>query len=137
MNEPMSKAAVKSKPKTNEWRDTILVIIEALLIAVVFRTFLYQPFSIPTGSMQSTLMIGDYFVASKFTWGYGSYSFPFPLPFNGRIFGREPNRGDVAVFRPVPQNEDYIKRVIGLPGDHIQMVDGILNINGVPVKHRR
>jgi len=134
MSEPMSKAAVKPKTKSSEWRDTIVVVIEALLIAIVFRTFLYQPFSIPTGSMQSTLMIGDYFVANKFVWGYGSYSFPFPLPFNGRIMGRDPNRGDVAVFRPVAQREDYIKRVIGLPGDRIQMVDGILNINGTPVQ---
>src|SRR5215218_4540886 len=87
------------KAGKNELLDTIIVIIEALLIAVVFRTFLYQPFSIPTASMQSTLMIGDYFVANKFIWGYGKYSFPLPVPFNGRILGREPDRGDIAVFR--------------------------------------
>ncbi|RUT32527.1 signal peptidase I [Arsenicitalea aurantiaca] len=118
----------------SELRDTIVVIIEALIIAVLFRTFVYQPFSIPTASMQSTLMIGDYFVASKFTWGYGKYSFPVPLPFNGRILGRDPNQGDVAVFRNEIANEDYIKRVVGMPGDTVQMIDGILHINGTAVE---
>jgi signal peptidase I len=131
----MSKAATKAN--RSELRDTIVVVIEALLIAVLFRTFLYQPFSIPTASMQSTLMIGDYFVSSKFTWGYGPYSFPIPLPFNGRIMGREPNRGDVAVFRNTIANEDYIKRVVGLPGDKIQVTNGILVINGEPVKREK
>lgn len=127
--------ASESKSKGSELRETIVVIIEALLIALVFRTFLYQPFSIPTASLQPTLMIGDYVIASKFTWGYGRYSFPLGLiPFNGRIFGREPNRGDIAVFLPVPQSDIYIKRVIGLPGDRIQMIGGILNINGEPVE---
>jgi signal peptidase I len=132
----MSKAdkKVKTKSGRSELWDTIIVILEALLIALVFRTFLYQPFSIPTASMQSTLMIGDYFIANKFIWGYGKYSFPLPVPFNGRIVGREPDRGDIAVFRPVPQVEDYIKRVIGLPGDKIQMKDGRLYINGVIVE---
>lgn len=127
----MSKAVKKSG--RGELVDTIVVVVEALLIAVLFRTFLYQPFSIPTASMQSTLMIGDYFVANKFVWGYGKYSFPVALPFNGRIMGREPNRGDVAVFHNI-SNEDYIKRVIGLPGDKIQVTNGILNINGTPVE---
>jgi len=119
----------------SELRETIIVIIEALLIALVFRSFLYQPFSIPTASLQPTMMIGDYFVASKFTWGYGRYSFPFGIvPIKGRIFGREPNRGDIAVFRPVPQKTDYVKRIIGLPGDTIQMKGGRLFINDVMVK---
>jgi signal peptidase I len=130
MSQSMPKA--EKKATRNELRDTVVVIIEALLIALVFRTFAFQPFSIPTGSMQSTLMIGDYFVASKYTWGFGPYSFPFPLPFNGRIFGREPNRGDIAVFHNI-SNEDYIKRIIGLPGDHIQMKEGRLYINGTIV----
>lgn len=127
-----TKAATPAQP--SELRETIVVVIEALLIAIVFRTFLFQPFSIPTASMQSTLMIGDYVLTSKYSWGYGRYSFPLGIfPFNGRVFGREPNRGDIAVFRPVPQKDPYIKRVIGLPGDHIQMIEGILNINGEPV----
>ena len=132
MSQPKQDA---NKGKTSELRETVIVIIEALLIALVFRTFLYQPFSIPTASMQSTLMIGDYVLASKFTWGYGRYSFPLGIvPFNGRIVGREPNRGDIAVFRPVPQTDPYIKRIIGLPGDRIQMIDGLLHINGEAVK---
>jgi signal peptidase I len=132
----MSQAATKvEKKKTarSEFVDTIVVIVEALVIAVLFRTFLYQPFSIPTGSMQSTLMIGDYFVASKFSYGYGKYSFIVPLPFNGRLFGSAPKQGDVAVFHNI-SNEDYIKRVIGLPGDRIQMKDGRLWINGTMVE---
>jgi signal peptidase I len=125
-----SMTEATKKPK-NEVRDTIVVIIEALIIAFLFRTFLWQPFSIPTASMQSTMMIGDYFVASKFAWGLGRYSFGIPVPLGNRIlaFG-EPQRGDVAVFHNEPTNEDYIKRVIGLPGDKIQMKEGRLYING-------
>lgn len=120
------------KANKNELRDTIVVIVEALLIALVFRTFLYQPFSIPTASMQSTLMIGDYFLASKFTWGLGKYSFPIPVPLGDRILQfSEPQQGDIAVFRNEPTGEDYVKRVIGLPGDRIQMKAGRLYINGV------
>lgn len=133
----MSQAATKvEKKKTarSEFVDTIVVIVEALIIAVLFRTFLYQPFSIPTGSMQSTLMIGDYFVASKFSYGYGKYSFVVPLPFNGRLFGSTPKQGDVAVFHNEASNEDYIKRVIGMPGDRVQMKEGRLFINGVMVE---
>ncbi|WP_224702048.1 signal peptidase I [Devosia aquimaris] len=147
MSQPADKPAPKSGPKsaTSEWLDTIVVVVEALLIAIVLRSFLYQPFSIPTASMQQTLMIGDYFVANKFVWGYGKHSFSlgrygdftaldFELPIANRIFGREPNRGDIAVFRPVPQNIEYIKRVVGLPGDTIQMKAGRLYINGTMVE---
>lgn len=133
MSEMTSKAAKKADKKTgkNELLDTAIVIVEALLIAVLFRTFLWQPFSIPTASMQSTLMIGDYFIASKFTWGFGKYSFPFPLPFNGRVLEiSEPKQGDIAVFRNEITSEDYIKRIIGMPGDRIQMKAGRLYING-------
>ncbi len=127
----------KDKEKPSELRETIVVIIEALVIALIFRSFFYQPFSIPTASLQPTMMIGDYFVASKFTWGYGRYSFPFGVvPINGRIMGREPNRGDIAVFRPVPQKDDYVKRIIGLPGDTIQMKEGRLFINEVMVERK-
>ena len=125
------KTKSKDKEKPSELRETIVIVIEALIIALIFRSFLYQPFSIPTASLQPTMMIGDYFVASKFTWGYGRYSFPFGIvPIKGRIFGREPNRGDIAVFRNEPTGEDYVKRIIGLPGDRIQMINGRLFING-------
>jgi signal peptidase I len=128
MSQSMPNSAKKAG--RNEMFDTIVVIIEALVIAVLFRTFIYQPFSIPTASMQSTMMIGDYFVADKFIWGFGPHSFPITLPFNGRIFGREPNVGDIAVFYNESSGEDYIKRVIGKEGDHIQMKEGRLWING-------
>ena len=132
----MTKA--DKKAKKNELRDTIVVIVEALIIALVFRTFLYQPFSIPTASMQSTLMIGDYFVANKWAWGLGKYSFPLPVPFNGRILAiGEPQRGDIAVFHNEPTGDDYIKRVIGLPGDRIQMKEGRLYINGTEVPREK
>src|SRR5690606_37940293 len=132
MNQAATKVE-KKKTARSELVDTIVVIVEALVIAVLFRTFLFQPFSIPTGSMQSTLMIGDYFVASKFAYGYGKCSFVVPLPFNGRLFATEPKRGDVVVFHNI-SNEDYIKRLIGLPGDRIQMKEGRLYINGTMVE---
>jgi signal peptidase I len=121
------------KAKQGGIGETIKVVIEALLIALVFRTFAYHPFNIPSGSMEPTLLIGDYLFVSKFSYGYSRYSFPF-VDFSfieGRIWEGVPERGDIAVFRPPrePQS-DYIKRVIGLPGDQIQMRDGVLYING-------
>ena len=115
--------------------EIISVIVQALLIAFVFRTFLFQPFSIPTGSMTPTLLVGDYLLVSKYSYGYSRYSLPFsPDLFDGRILEDEPERGDIAVFR-LPSNPriDYIKRVIGLPGDTVQMQDGQLFINGTAV----
>jgi signal peptidase I len=115
------------------------VIVHALLIAFVIRTFLFQPFNIPSGSMKATLLVGDYLFVSKYSYGYTHYSLPFSPPlFSGRIFGSPPTRGDVVVFRlPKEDSTDYIKRVIGLPGDRIQMIEGLLNINGQPVKRER
>jgi signal peptidase I len=112
------------------------VVFQALLIALVIRTFLFQPFNIPSGSMKATLLVGDYLFVSKYSYGYSQYSIPFGIiPFSGRIFGSGPNRGDVVVFKlPKDNSTDYIKRVIGLPGDKIQMIDGVLNINGKPIK---
>src|SRR5439155_14666438 len=128
-----------AKRKEGGIGETIRVIIHALIIALVIRTFLFQPFNIPSGSMKETLLVGDYLFVSKFSYGYSHYSLPFSPPlFSGRIFGAAPERGDVVVFRlPKDDSTDYIKRVIGLPGDRIQMVDGLLHINGVPVKRER
>jgi len=129
----------EQKRKEGGFAETVRVVIHALLIAVVIRTFLFQPFNIPSGSMMATLLIGDYLFVSKYTYGYSRYSFPFSLPlFTGRVFGSGPERGDVVVFRlPRDDSTDYIKRVIGLPGDRIQMIDGVLNINGVAIKRER
>lgn len=116
--------------------ETVKVIIHALLLALVVRTFIFQPFNIPSGSMKSTLLIGDYLFVSKYSYGYSRYSFPFGLiPFEGRIWGSAPERGDIAVFKlPQDNSTDYIKRVVGLPGDRIQMKEGVLHINGKPVQ---
>ncbi len=106
---------------------------------MVVRTFLYQPFNIPSGSMKETLLVGDYLFVSKLSYGYSRYSFPFSLiPFEGRIFAAEPKRGDVVVFKlPRDNSTDYIKRVIGLPGDQIDVRGGILFINGKAVPRKR
>jgi len=127
-----------AQPK-NRLAETARTLIEALLIAVLIRTFLFQPFNIPSGSMEPTLLVGDYLFVSKFSYGYSRYSLPFSLPlFSGRIFGAPLQRGDVVVFRlPSDDAVDYIKRVIGLPGDHLQVIDGILHINGTPVQRKR
>ena len=115
--------------------ETVSVIIQALLLALVIRTVLIQPFSIPSGSMRPTLLEGDYLFVTKWAYGYSRHSLPYsPNLFSGRIWGAEPERGDVVVFKYPPNPSlDYIKRVIGLPGDTIQMREGVLHINGEAV----
>lgn len=116
----------------SSFKEFISTLLWALGIALILRTFLFQPFHIPSGSMQPGLMKGDYIITSKYSLGYGKYAAaPFPFPVSkGRLFERKPERGDVLVFRPRDQNKNYIKRLVGLPGDQIQMVDGYLLING-------
>lgn len=130
---------VKKSDERSGFIDTVRVIAQALLIALFIRIFLYQPFNIPSGSMIPTLLVGDYLFVSKFSYGYSKHSFPWsPGLFEGRLWSGEPERGDVVVFKLPRDNEtDYIKRVVGLPGDHIQMIDGVLHINGQPVERRR
>lgn len=112
--------------------ETIKTIFWALVIAGVFRTLFFQPFFIPTGSMKDTLLIGDFTFVNKMAYGYSKYSCPFSMcPIEGRIFGSTPERGDIVVFRHPVLNTDYVKRVIGLPGDTIQVKQGVLYINGV------
>ena len=119
--------------------ETVKTIGYALLIALVIRALLFQPFSIPSGSMLSTLLIGDYLFVSKYAYGYSKHSLPFSPPlFSGRVFAGEPERGDVIVFKlPRDGRTDYIKRLIGLPGDKIQMRAGQLFINGEAVPRER
>ncbi|WP_223476978.1 signal peptidase I [Oricola indica] len=127
--------AEKTETKQNSLGEIVSVIVQALILALLIRTLLFQPFSIPSGSMRPTLLEGDYLFVSKFAYGYSRHSLPFsPNIFSGRIWSGTPERGDVAVFKHPVSNVDYIKRVIGLPGDTIQMRDGQLYINGEAVK---
>ena len=106
---------------------------------LVVRTFVAQPFNTPSSSMEPTLLIGDYFFVSKLAYGYTRYSLPFSPPIiSGRIFADEPQRGDLVVFRlPRDDSVDYIKRIVGMPGDRVQMINGVLQLNGTAVKQER
>ena len=122
----------KSKQKSFEPFRTIII---AGALALMFRSLLFEPFNIPSGSMIPTLKVGDYLFVSKFSYGYSRYSFPFAaIPFSGRVLSSDPERGDVVVFKQ-PRNESvaFIKRIVGLPGDEIAVKRGILHINDVPV----
>lgn len=118
--------------------DNVKTIVYALLLAMVIRFAIAQPFRIPSGSMQPTLLVGDYIVVTKWSYGYSKFSLS-PLHFgpSGRLFGAQPQRGDVVVFRPATiEDKDFVKRLIGLPGDKIQVIDSVLYINGEPVKRQ-
>ncbi len=121
------------------WNETVQTVVYAVAIALVIRVILFEPFNIPSGSMKPTLLEGDFLFVSKYSYGYSRYSFPWALaPFEGRIWESPVERGDVAVFRePRYLREDYIKRIVGLPGDRIQVIAGVLHINGTPVERER
>jgi signal peptidase I len=135
----MSVDSDAAKAGDSGWRETVKIVIHALILAIIVRIFFYQPFNIPSGSMKDTLLVGDYLFVSKLSYGYSRYSFPFGLvPFNGRIFGAQPKRGDVVVFKlPRDTEKDYIKRILGLPGDEIYVRNGIVYINGTAVPRER
>ena len=121
--------ADKAEKKDGLW-ETVKTIVWALIIAGIFRTLFFQPFWIPSGSMKDTLLVGDFLFVNKMAYGYSQYSCPFSLcPISGRILGGEPERGDVVVFRHPVAGTDFIKRLIGLPGDRIQVRDGVLFVN--------
>lgn len=124
---------------TGSLGENVRTIIYALLVALFIRAFLFQPFNIPSESMLPTLLVGDYLFVEKYAYGYSKHSFPFSPPiFSGRIFGSDPARGDVVVFKlPEDNRTDYIKRVIGMPGDTVQVTHGILILNGNPVPRVR
>src|SRR5579872_7059818 len=124
----------RGQEQSGGWGETVRTVVYAVLIALVVRTFAIEPFNIPSGSMIPTLLVGDYLFVSKYAYGYSTYSLPcfWPLDcskplFHGRIFASKPQRGDVVVFKlPRDNQTDYIKRVIGLPGDRIEMKEGRL-----------
>lgn len=139
MSEKKSHKNDKQPQKKGSWGEVIRTFAWALLIAAIFRTFLFQPFHIPSGSMKPTLLVGDFVIASQTAYGYSKHSFPFiSLPiFDGRVWYTEPKRGDIAIFK-VPNRafaeNVMIKRIVGLPGDTVQMINGVLQINNKAVE---
>jgi len=126
--------SVQEDPAKGGIGETIKTVVYAVLIAVAFQTLFFKPFYIPSGSMKDTLLIGDYLFVNKMAYGYSRYSCPWGLcPISGRILASEPKRGDVVVFRHPGTGNDFIKRLIGLPGDTVQMKDGVLYLNGTEV----
>lgn len=119
--------------------EFIKTVVFALLIALVIRTFAFEPFNIPSGSMKPNLLVGDYLFVSKYSYGYSHHSLPFSPGFpSGRLFESKPERGDVVVFKlPSDESKDYIKRVVGLPGDKIQVINGVLHVNDQPLRQER
>jgi signal peptidase I len=136
---PNSDASDRETDRKEGFMESIKTVVYAVLIAVVIRTLAYEPFNIPSGSMLPTLLIGDYVFVAKFPYGYSKHSMPWSPPlFDGRIWESPVERGDVAVFKlPTDNSTDYIKRIVGLPGDRIQMIHGVLHINGAAVKRER
>jgi signal peptidase I len=135
---PAAGAPAPAKKKESWW-ETLRFLVIVFLFAVVIRSFIVAPFSIPSGSMLPRLMIGDYLFVAKWPYGYSRFSFPFGIAsFDGRVMGSLPARGDVIVFRyPVGEPEDYVKRVIGLPGDTVQVIGGQVILNGRPLPRTR
>lgn len=136
----LEEPALRSKEDVQEkghddFYELFKAMAVAAAIALLIRSFLFEPFNIPSGSLLPTLQIGDYLFVEKYAYGYSKYSFPMDfINFDGRLWGQQPARGDIAVFRqPKKVGIDYIKRIIGLPGDRIQVKGGILNINDKPV----
>ena len=123
----------------NSILDNVKTIIAALIIAVLIRSIFFQPFYIPSSSMEPTLLIGDRIFVSKYTYGYSKHSFPFsPNVYNKRILYKQPNRGDLVVFKtPADNRTDYIKRLIGLPGDVIQFKEGDIFINNLKIPRKK
>ena len=132
---PQGEAA---KPAKQE-ESFLVFLIKLVLIVVIFRSFIFSPFNIPSESMMPRLVNGDYLLAAKWPYGFSKYSMPFSAPvIPGRILAGQPERGDIVIFKAPPANDtDYIKRVIGLPGDQVQMIGSALYLNGKPVPREK
>lgn len=130
---------MRAMRRTGKIWETVKTVVYAVLIALAIRTVAFEPFNIPSGSMKPTLLVGDYLFVSKYSYGYSRHSLPMSLPLiPGRILMSEPERGDIAVFKlPTDNKTDYIKRIVGLPGDRLQMRQGRLYVNGDQVARRR
>ena len=140
MSDSATESAQPNPARPAKKEDSFPVfLLKLVLIVVVFRSFFFSPFNIPSESMLPRLENGDYLLAAKWPYGYSKYSLPFSVPLiPGRIFPHQPERGDVVIFKAPPGNDiDYIKRVIGLPGDQVQMIGGQLHLNGKPVPKQR
>ena len=131
-----AKPEEKPEKKPDTWQDNLRIFLIAAAIALVIRSLMFQPFNIPSSSMKPTLLIGDFLFVTKFSYGYSRHSLPFSPPlFDGRTSERGPQRGDVVVFKlPSDGRTDFIKRVIGLPGDTVQVKDGVVWLNSAPIK---
>lgn len=133
--EALDSAPLPRKKKAKKEDSFVVFLLKLVVIVAVFRSFIFSPFNIPSESMLPTLESGDYLLAAKWPYGYSRYSLPFSVPLiPGRVLASQPEPGEVAIFKAPPLNDtDYIKRVIGLPGDQVQMIDGVLHLNGVAV----
>jgi len=131
---PADSAGEKPAKKKKEEGSFVAFLVKLFIAVVLFRTLLFTSFSIPSESMMPRLLVGDYLFASKWSYGYSGASLPIDHKFgDSRLFGRLPERGDVIIFKHPVDRTDYVKRVIGLPGDTVQMVNGVLHLNGEPV----
>ena len=125
--------------KIKSYINTLKSFFVIALFVISLRTFVFSPYHIPSGSMKNTLIEGDYLIATAYSYGYGRFSLPFGIElFSGRVLYKEPSRGDIIIFRPPhDENTNYIKRCIGLPGDTIQIIDGVIFINGKEVERKK
>lgn len=132
------ECAIGSWPWIHKYIRSFASLLFTIFIALCFRSFVFEPFNVPSGSMKSTLLEGDYIVVNKYAYGYSRYSLPFHVPLiRGTIFKKPPTRGDIVVFVPEKLGGIYyVKRVIGMPGDTIQILDGVLHINGIPAERQ-
>ena len=128
-----------TKSKKNSFFANLKSILIAIFIALLIRSFIFEPFNIPSGSMKPNLLVGDFIFVSKYSYGFSKHSLPFSIPLiPGKIFSNVPERGDVVVFKTPENNRtDYIKRVIGLPGDKIEIKNGIIFINGSEILRKK